>query len=138
MALKVSPTEAQIIDCLLQGLMPKQIQSRLGIHRLVYHRSLQRLLEMEIIIKIRRGKFQVNRRYEIGSESEIQRLRSKFNPPTAIHPVFKVEVTPEIRRKIRIHYEHNDRIIRSQLAKSLGIPRYLLNLEVINMGLDHG
>ena len=136
--MKVSPIEARLIALLDKGYKPVDIQTKMEIHRSVYHQILGRLVSLNILTKIKLGQYKLNEPYEVIFDlKELIRSRSEgivVNLP--VHPVFNVTVTREMKLKIAHYYEHNIEISRYALCKQLGLPKYLLNMTVMEMGLE--
>mgnify|MGYP000675110967 CR=1 FL=1 len=138
--MKVSPNEAKLIDMLLKGVKPLKIQENPNMHRGIYYAMLRKLVELGILEKIKLGQYRlVDPPYEIVYNSkELARHRDlrRMSISFPLHPQFKVQVTGTMIQRITSYYESSDgEINRKALAKELGIPKYMLNMEVLNLGL---
>lgn len=141
MTTKVSEKEATIVELLRQGLKPSEINNRLNGNLGTLYADLNRLSSLKIIKRTGMAQFiPLADSLEITDSAALYKLR--YGRPveleTNIHPYFKVEITPSIRNEIEKYYirHKGGRIDRSVLVKALGIPRYLLNVEVMSMGLE--
>lgn len=142
MAVKISERESQIIELLRIGEKPHRISVKLNKPIGSLYATLNRLIYLGFVKKLGYVTYvPLIENYEISDENTLKRMRYEklsYSTFDTIHPVFPVEVTPSIRSEIEKYYiqHRNQRIIRSELVKALGIPRYLLNVEVISMGLE--
>lgn len=138
--MKVSPSEAMLIDYLLQGWNAADIQKFMILPQASYYDAIRKLIQLHILIKVRPGRYELTEPYEIiKNHEELMKFRHALKYVTfPIHPAFKIAVTQDMKRRIASHYEQSNAglISRRVLAKELGLPRYLINMTVIELGLE--
>jgi hypothetical protein len=139
----VSPKEAQIIECIRIGLKPRDIWERLSTSRGTLYLAIDRLKYQKLIIQSEYACYRVLEpvEYEIISDPyKLGRMRRSktfdIRMAETLQPQFKKIVTAEIKHEIRRCLEENREMKRKQLARQIGLPRYLLNQTVISMGLE--
>lgn len=142
MTTKVSERELAILNCLMKNQRPHEVSARTGEDIGTLYAILRRMIYLCIIEKTGVSSYKVlETNFEVVDETALHRIRfSKKVDPVIdhIHPVFPIEVTDAIRNRIEDYYTRNKHqfIHRSQLADQLGIRKYQLNQEVMNMGLE--
>lgn len=135
----LSGRESRVYESLRRGIMASEIAKALGwdSQRSVYG-IIGRLVTLQFVEKEARasGRFNVYRAlvdtYEVmENESELQKIRRGSAAIT--EPFGFIVVTPKIRNYLAERCEH---MTRSELAAQSRLPRYIINRELIKMGMD--
>lgn len=137
MTVYLSVREGQVYALLCTGMQAKQIAEKLnwGTKYSSIYGIIGRLIQMQAVEKIK-GKTTSYRglldRYEVvADDQELYKIRREMLQN--IEPFQRIEVTAAMRAQILAFYET---ATRSKLAEMLGVPRYVINRELIRMGLD--
>lgn len=132
----LSQRETQVFDLLQSGCLAHEIADKLGFKNSSVYGIISRLIDLGMVDRRKEGKHihyhvLLSRYVMIPDEQELFKIRRALIDSG--EPFQTVKLTPSMRQTLESLYENKT---RTELASALGVPRYVVNRELIRMGLE--
>lgn len=129
----LSSRESAVYELLKQRVRPVEILRRTGLSNSTLYDIIKRLVEMNFVQKRQREIIPLVVSYETNNETSVlYRMRIEQSKLPNVDPFEKVTLTASIEAFLRDNFH----LKRSEIVNSTGLPRYVINRELMRMNLD--